>query len=234
MIGFYDYTIVLTLMSLVSAVIGMTRATQGYFRSAIVCLAICGLLDAFDGKVARTKKNRTNDETLYGIQLDSLVDMVSFGIFPGIICYVMGMRSIVDIVILSVYAICGVIRLAYFNVLETNRQTKKTNEEKVFHGLPITSISVILPLGFLLSFAISENVFTWILRTVMILTAMFFVLDFKMHKLKNWHLAVLIIVVGLATLSILLFSKFKLPKNTEPEEPLLEIEEIEDILEMEE
>lgn len=225
MIGFYDYTVILTLLSLVSAVLGMSQAMQGYFRLAIVFLAICGFLDTFDGKVARTKKNRTKDEVLYGIQLDSLVDMVSFGFLPTMICYLMGMRKIYDLVILAVYAICGVIRLAYFNVLEINR-LKNPGEEKIFHGLPITSISIILPLIFLLSFVIEPDYFTILLRIVMVLTAFLFVLDFKLHKPKNWHIAILIIVVGIASLFILLFSKYKLPKNTQPEEPLLEIEEI--------
>lgn len=229
MIGFYDYTVILTLLSLVSAVLGMSQAMQGYFRLAIVFLAVCGLLDTFDGKVARTKKNRTEDEVSYGIQLDSLVDMVSFGFFPTLICYLMGMREFYDIAILAFYAVCGVIRLAYFNVLEINR-LKNPGEEKVFHGLPITSISVILPVIFLISFFIGTNHFTILLRIVMLLTGFLFILDFKVKKPKNWHIAVLIVIVGLASLAILFFSRYKLPKNTEPEEPLIEIDEIEEFV----
>lgn len=56
MIGFYDYTVVLTYLSLVSSIFGMTQVIDGHFRTAILCLALSGLLDMFDGKVARTKK----------------------------------------------------------------------------------------------------------------------------------------------------------------------------------
>ena len=57
MIGFYDYTVVLTFLSVLTSIFGMTQAMDGHFRIAIVCLALSGLLDTFDGKVARTKKD---------------------------------------------------------------------------------------------------------------------------------------------------------------------------------
>lgn len=226
LIGIYDYTVILTLLSLAAAVIGMTRAMQDHFRWALFLLALCGLFDTFDGKVARTKKDRTDVEKLYGIQMDSLVDVVSFGIFPVMLCHLMGMRTAWDIVLLVVYAICGVIRLAYFNVLETDRQMNPTGEEKVFHGLPITSISVILPLTFLANFLINHNYFIVILRVVMAVTAFLFVLNFKIKKPKNWHIIALILIVGLASVAILSFSRYKLPKDVEPEKPLVEVEEM--------
>ena len=66
-IGFYDYTVILTYLSLLSAVIGMDFAYRGNFNAAIFCLFLCGFCDAFDGTVARTKKNRTDDEKAFGI-----------------------------------------------------------------------------------------------------------------------------------------------------------------------
>ena len=69
MIGFYDYTVVLTYISLMVSVFGMTQAIDGRFRTAIVCLALSGLCDMFDGKIARTKKDRTCDEKLFGVQI---------------------------------------------------------------------------------------------------------------------------------------------------------------------
>jgi CDP-diacylglycerol--serine O-phosphatidyltransferase len=101
MIGFYDYTVVLTYLSLVCSVFGMTQAIDGRFRTAIVCLALSGLLDMFDGKVARTKKNRTDDQKLFGVQIDSLCDVVCFGIFPAMICYVLGVRGIIGGIVIA-------------------------------------------------------------------------------------------------------------------------------------
>lgn len=222
MIGFYDYTVILTFLSLISSILGMTQAMHDHFRAAIVFLAVAGLMDTFDGKVARTKKNRTDDQKLYGIQLDSLVDVVSFGVFPVMICYLMGMREIYDLVILCLYGICGVIRLAYFNTLETNQLFQPEGNEKVYHGLPITSIAVILPLTFVLSLVVPRGVFTMILRAVMLITGVLFVVDFKMRKPKNWQIAALIVVVGIAALATLLFSNYRVSIPDEPEKPLVE------------
>lgn len=55
-IGFYDYTVVLTYISLIISVVGITLAIEGSFRSAVFCLAVSGLCDMFDGKIARSKK----------------------------------------------------------------------------------------------------------------------------------------------------------------------------------
>ena len=68
MIGFYDYTVILTYISFASSISGIFLATRGHFNWAIFCLAFSGLCDMFDGKIARTKKNRTEDEKRFGIR----------------------------------------------------------------------------------------------------------------------------------------------------------------------
>ena len=120
MIGFYNYTVILTYLSLASSVIGMACAICGMLKWAVCCLAISGLFDAFDGRVARTKKDRTEDEKSFGIQIDSLCDMVCFGVFPVIICWNAGMNTALSFVILLFYCLAGLIRLAYYNVMEIN------------------------------------------------------------------------------------------------------------------
>ena len=85
MLGVYDYTVILTYVSLMVSIGGMMLSVNGQIKYAVVCLAISGLCDMFDGKIARTKKNRTDDEKNFGIQIDSLCDVVCFGIFPVMI-----------------------------------------------------------------------------------------------------------------------------------------------------
>ena len=145
LIGFYDYTVVLTYVSLFSAVIGTVQASKGNISAAIACLAICGICDAFDGTVARTKKNRTEDEKNFGIQLDSLCDVVSFGVFPAFLCYRMGVDGVLGLICVCLYSLCALIRLAFFNVLETKRQQVEEGCNKYYRGLPVTSISIIFP-----------------------------------------------------------------------------------------
>ena len=91
-IGFYDYTVVLTYMSLLSSIVGMTEALDGRFGNAIACLVVSGICDMLDGKVARTKKDRTEDQKNFGIQIDSLCDLFCFGAFPAFLTYALGVR----------------------------------------------------------------------------------------------------------------------------------------------
>lgn len=119
---------------------GMFCAIDGKLPFAVFCLAFSGLCDMFDGKIARTKKNRTDDEKSFGIQIDSLCDIVCFGIFPIILGYKLGMCRIYSLVILSFYGVAGVIRLAYFNVMEAKRQSETSENRKYYQGLPITSM----------------------------------------------------------------------------------------------
>lgn len=208
MIGFYNYTVILTYLSLISALVGMFGSFTGHMHWAIFCLALSGLLDAFDGKVARTKKDRTEAEKRFGIQIDSLCDMVCFGVFPVAICFHSGMNHPLHLVILVFYCLAGLIRLAYFNVLEEERQQETCENRKYYSGLPITSISVILPLIYLCS-AFLQHAFLPVLSVGMLLTGFLFILNFRFRKPTNKELAALIVVVALAVLYIVISYKWK-------------------------
>lgn len=97
MLGVYDYTVILTYISLWISIGGMMLSLNGHLDLAVLCLALSGLCDMFDGKIARTKKDRTEIEKRFGIQIDSLCDIVCFGVGPAIICYCMGMNGIVGV-----------------------------------------------------------------------------------------------------------------------------------------
>ena len=181
-IGFYDYTVILTYMSLVSAVLGAIFAHKGLLARAMLCLFLSGFCDAFDGKVARTKKNRTDDEKAFGIQLDSLCDVVSFGIAPAFSLYCMGVDSVFGIVILCIYCVCAVIRLAFFNVQEAKRQQVESDSNKFYRGLPVTTSALIFPVFYLLRPLLPGKIFVAGLYILAAVTAFLFILDFKVRK----------------------------------------------------
>ena len=183
LIGVYDYTVILTYLSMVSAMIGIVQASKGCFGRAILCILACGICDAFDGMVARTKKNRTEDEKSFGIQLDSLCDVVSFGVAPAFLCYCMGVDGVLGLVCVCLYSLCALIRLAFFNVLETKRQQVEAGCNKFYRGLPVTSISIIFPMVYLLRGVFTDAVFAGILHGMLIVVAFLFVLDFKVPKI---------------------------------------------------
>ena len=182
LIGVYDYTVILTYLSLFSALFGMTQAGHGRYTLAVCCIMFSGFCDAFDGAVARTKKDRTEVEKAFGIQVDSLVDAVSFGVAPAYLCYCMGVNGMIGQFILFCFCLCGVIRLAFFNVLEMNRQKTEEGCTKSYRGLPITSSSIILPMAYCLRYILSPLTFVVALHVVMGMMTFLFVLDFSVPK----------------------------------------------------
>ena len=209
-IGFYDYTVILTSLSLISSVLGMTQAIHGDYKAAIFCLAFSGICDAFDGRVARSKKNRTDDEKAFGIQLDSLCDVICFGVFPAMICYLLGVRGYIGCIAISYYCICSVIRLSYYNVTEINRMNMDEPSEKVYYGLPITSITIILPAVFLLEMIIPEQVFPVLLIAMLFIVGTCFILNFKIYRPGKLVLLGLIVLTAVAVFSILVFSEYNI------------------------
>ena len=207
-LGIYDYTVILTYISLGISVFGITRALEGDFKVAIFCLALSGLCDMFDGKIARTKKNRTDDEKNFGIQIDSLCDVVCFGIFPAMICYCLGVNTSAGIGALIFYSVASVIRLAYFNVSEAKRQNETSENRQYYQGLPITSIAVILPLAYVTSSLYAQH-FLMVLHVIMLVTGLLFIIRFRFRKPNNKEIALLIVIVAAAVVYILLYFRWR-------------------------
>ena len=204
MIGFYSYTVVLTYLGLASAAMGMILTFQGFAKYALFCLAFSGLCDMFDGKVARLKKDRTEDEKRFGIQIDSLCDVVCFGAFPMILCYSIGMRGPAGISILVCYLIAGVIRLAFFNVMEEKRQDETDEARKYYQGLPITSIAIILPLFCTLRPLLGHR-FLSELHICILTVGLLFIINFPLRK-PGWKmLTLLVAIVSCALIKIYFF-----------------------------
>ena len=181
MIGFYNYSVVLTYISLLSSVFGMTQAIHGRFKTAIFCLALSGLCDMFDGKIARAMKNRTEDEKSFGIQIDSLCDMVCFGVFPAMICYLLGVRGIIGMIVIAIYCVNSVIRLAFFNVMEAKNALVSEDGQKFYKGLPITSMAIVLPLVFMVQFFIPDWAFLAILVVIVAAALVVMIMFSKYH-----------------------------------------------------
>ena len=202
MLGVYDYTVVLTYISLMISLGGMMLAMNGHLDLAVLCLALSGLCDMFDGKIARTKKDRTEQEKRFGIQIDSLCDIVCFGVGPALICYCMGMKGVIGVAILMLYVLAGLIRLAWFNVTEECRQNETTENRKCYQGLPITSMAIALPILVVFRPLLGCE-FRIALHVLVLLIGILFITNFKLRKPGNKMLAVLVAVVTAAVLWML-------------------------------
>lgn len=202
MLGVYDYTVVLTYISLMISMGGMMFSVNGHLNLAVLCLALSGLCDMFDGKIARTKKNRTEVEKRFGIQIDSLSDMVCFGVGPAVLCYSMGMRGVTGIIILMFYVLAGLIRLAWFNVSEEVRQNETEENRKCYQGLPITSMSIVLPVLIVCRPFLGKE-FMIALHAVVLIVGLLFITNFKLRKPNNMALSILVGIVAVAVLRVL-------------------------------
>lgn len=196
MIGFYDYTVILTYLSLISASIGIVISLDGGGHPYLgaMFLLICGLCDSFDGIVARTKKNRTEKEKEYGVQIDSLTDLVAFGVLP--VCIGMALykrelflqcQSILSLIpywllvaVGALFGLCALIRLAYFNITVEETQAGGSGKGKFYFGLPVTSTALIFPTLLLLVHFFAGLSFLYYI--LLLLVAVLFVMKFRLRK----------------------------------------------------
>jgi CDP-diacylglycerol---serine O-phosphatidyltransferase len=112
-----------------------------YFACALVLAAL--VFDVLDGRIARWRQQ----SSALGRELDSLADVISFGVAPAIIAYGCGMQGLFDRIILVYFVACGVSRLARYNVT-AEALSSGTGKVKYFEGTPIpTSIILVLILA---------------------------------------------------------------------------------------
>lgn len=192
MIGFYDYTVLLTYMGFASGICGIILAITGNAFAGIICLMFSGLCDMFDGRVARTKKNRTKDERQFGIQLDSLSDLVCFGVLPAIIGFSLGIKAAYLVPLLVFYPLAALIRLAYFNVLEINRNSN--TPVKCYTGLPVTSSALIFPFLFIFRNLVGKY-FVFLYGIVLFIVGALFISKLQIKK-PSLKVMIGFIVVG--------------------------------------
>ncbi len=227
MIGFYDYTVVLTYFSLLSAMTGIIVSLSGSGHPYYGCLFLlfCGLFDAFDGKVARTKKGRTKMEMDFGIQIDSLSDLVAFGVLPACIGAALirvspyltrvleGMTVRWEIAsgkfllhaCLVLYVLAALIRLAYYNVTEEERQQTESGSRKEYLGLPVTSAALVFPFVLMLQYLTKADI-TLAYMAVSLLTGALFISPISVRK-PGMKGILIMVGIGAVEFFLLLFWK---------------------------
>ncbi len=233
MIGVYNYTVVLTYLSVVSGLCGIfvSLSGKGHPFIGIIFLLFSGLCDAFDGTVARMKKDRTDEQKAFGVQIDSLSDLISFGVLPACIGYGMLKSSLIytevpkipvkqlssgvkDMLIIYpgllfliavMYVLAALIRLAYFNVIEEEKKTDSSIQSG-YTGLPVTSASLVFPATVLIQYVTKPDL-TLVYFGVMLLMAVLFVSPFHLAKPKIKHV-LMMIGLGLVEFILVILYRF--------------------------
>jgi len=127
--GIYVLPNIFTTLNIFCGFYAIVSAVNGNFVVAAVAIIIAGVFDGLDGKIARA----TNTESKFGVEYDSLADLVSFGLAPGLMIYLWALKPLGRIGWLAafLFMVCGALRLARFN---TQMGTISSNH---FSGLPI-------------------------------------------------------------------------------------------------
>jgi len=114
-----------------------------FLWAAFILLPAALVLDVLDGYVARLDKRR---QSVLGADLDSLADVISFGVAPAVLGFTLGLRGGWDMVCLTYFVVCGVSRLARFNATAAALSDATTGKVKYFEGTPIPTTIVIVGL----------------------------------------------------------------------------------------
>ncbi|MBR4384942.1 MAG: CDP-alcohol phosphatidyltransferase family protein [Treponema sp.] len=215
MLGVYNYTVWMTYSGMLLSYAGITFTLNENYRAALLCLMIAGVLDMLDGKVASTKKDRSEGQKAFGIQIDSMCDIISYGVLPALFVYKINGFHRFSGIISGLYLLCALIRLCWFNVDEAQRQERTSEERNEYKGLPVTSAAIILPFVFIVCRFLcnrlgspdlfDSRVEAWSSATLSVM-GLFFITPFRMRK-PHWTGKAILSLIGLAELIILFIEK---------------------------
>ena len=213
MIGFYNYTVILTYISLLISSVGIGFAATGAPFTALFCLMASGVCDMFDGMIARTCKKSTEEEKRFGIQLDSLCDIVCFGVLPAAVGIALAEGQSILLRVVSwgfgaLFILGALIRLAYFNVTEETRQATEGGRRTHNMGVPVTTSAMIFPLVFALSLLLPAPLSLWIYPAFILITALAFITPVKIPKSHGKGLVVMGLI-GLAEAALMFWLLFR-------------------------
>ncbi|MDF1881861.1 CDP-diacylglycerol--serine O-phosphatidyltransferase [Sulfurimonas sp. MAG313] len=147
-----------------SGVMSLVMSTEGKFEQAAWLILVALIFDGLDGRVARM----TNTTSKFGVEFDSLADIVSFGVAPALLLYLFCGNEFgrVGIVVSGLYVVFGAIRLARFNV------TTSENEPSVFIGVPIPTAAVFISVLILLYEKYSFTLYTPLLVATLVVAVL--------------------------------------------------------------
>ena len=195
-----------SLAGLLSAVLAIYFAIAGNFPAAMIGLVWAVFFDWSDGNIARRMKDRTDEQRKFGGQMDSLIDIVSFGICPAVVLLSYGDFSPWFIPGAFLIAAAGVLRLSYFNVFGLA-------DKSSFQGLAIDNNGIFLVLIFVVNSFVNASSFTILLYITILALAVLNVAPVRTPKLSSgrWYYA-----IAVYTLVVTLLFGWQLFKGINP------------------
>ncbi len=166
-----------TASSIFVGVISIAEASKGHFVLASWLILLALVFDGLDGRIARM----TNTTSQFGVEFDSLADIISFGIAPAMLLYFFAGHHFgrFGILVSALYVIFGAIRLARFNI-----STAKT-DPNVFIGLPIPTAAIFISMWILLFYKYELESYSIVLLFLALSVAMLMVSNFRYPSFKK-------------------------------------------------
>jgi CDP-diacylglycerol--serine O-phosphatidyltransferase len=158
---------IFTVGNLFCGILSILLATDGLFDLSALLLFFAVVFDVLDGKIA----GLLHQKNLFGKQIDSMSDLVSFGVAPALLYYSLSSPGILGIIVALFFVACGMLRLARYNI----------SEEAGFEGVPITVNGVLFPLLFLLFSSFPESLNYW--PMVFLIQSFLMISTFKISRI---------------------------------------------------
>ena len=181
-----------TLANIALGFLGILAAAQGHFRRAVMLLFAAALCDLADGRLARALGATSH----FGRELDSLSDMVSFGVAPAVLAYlaVLAPLGVGGLVVAAIFPLAGAVRLARYNIDTSD------GRDLAFQGLPIP-----IAASYVWSFVIMRGAMPdWLPAAGVLLISALMVSTVKIPKFRRGGLPVSLMFVGLGTFILFL------------------------------
>lgn len=175
--GIYNPACLVTMIGAFSGCLAICLSISGLFGFALVALILAGLADLFDGYVAR-KLDMGAFEKDFGLQLDTVVDVLSFVAAPAVIGVVATGSDPMVMASAVIFMIAGLVRLAHFNTAAVTGEAVNNAHS----GLPVTYAALVLPLAFIAIEFLNGQLFRIALGAVFLLLAALFVAPITVPK----------------------------------------------------
>ncbi|OGR05132.1 MAG: CDP-diacylglycerol--serine O-phosphatidyltransferase [Desulfobacca sp. RBG_16_58_9] len=158
----------ITTGSLFAGFYAIVAAIDGRFHAAAIAILVSLVLDGLDGRIARLTQSTSG----FGVQYDSLADLVAFGVAPGLLVYLWALKPYQQFgwVAAFLFVVCGALRLARFNVQQGSM------DPRYFNGLPIPAAATLIATSILFYYEIGE----WAPERHVYILAMIYLLSFLM------------------------------------------------------
>jgi CDP-diacylglycerol--serine O-phosphatidyltransferase len=208
---------IITIIGLCLGVSAVRYALDFKMQIAAALIIVAAFLDGLDGRIARLLNSTSN----FGAQLDSLADIVSFGVAPSVVVYIWSLHEIpyrgVGWAVVLFYVTCSALRLARFNV-QSNDKTTTLKAQYYFTGIPMPSAAGITILPMISTFELLKNVnySPWFVAIYIFAIGLLMVSNvptfaFKKVNVKREYVMLLLVLAALLIVSIILEPWLVLP-----------------------